>query len=359
MYEDVLYNIIHHLSNEIDLESDVPVINRDSALIFVRDAFGVPQNEHDNIFEKAITREPPEIDESESSVETNAKADNERKESYYLVQLKANRWDVLVSYTCLIKVLLKHELETSQAPHYYWTGKFSFLTNTILELLSDFTYLTEIESTLTKWSAFAEIHNQHPLDLQVFEDLLEGIVEVLKNDETALQPSISINSAMVFLPACFGIKTDSNSAKHVENYMASKANQLKAKDENVVSMFWDATKTLSRSLLRFIANLKSEHITDEAKTEILQKTFILMNKLSNIEQCHTMLNFEESLKESIAIGISSQVTKRINNDKLRSKVYSEQLDELISLMERSNVDWTKDLKKFGHVFTEYVFFFAR
>lgn len=58
MYEDSLYNVLHHLKDE-KIEKEIFTVNQKTALRFLRDAFEVSNEKHEISLEKVKTREPP------------------------------------------------------------------------------------------------------------------------------------------------------------------------------------------------------------------------------------------------------------------------------------------------------------
>lgn len=335
-----------------DIDNDLPTINENSALSYVKDAFGISESKHNEIYENVKSKESPEIAiESEPLSEMiDTKDETHKKESYCFLTRKVNNFEALEAHSCLNKILLKHELETSQTPYYYWSGKFSLLASTILLMHSEFRYLSASDLALSQWSAFAEIHQQHPLDLKVFIVALDSIVEVFKDDETVIAENFMFNSARVFIPACFGMPNVVTGLK--ELVPSQDLDRLKTKDEQTTKMFWDAMQTLSKSSLQFISKLYQENDLDYIKIEILRKTFMIFNRVKNIEESEISKAFEETIKEAIAIGTSDYLSEVINETVLGSENNENRLDELFRVISLSFDKCINMSERFGFMFEE-------
>lgn len=333
---------------ENDIDNDLPSINKHSAYNYVKDAFQVSDPKHNEIFEKVKSRESPEI-----VVETEiaaAAADN--VDAFCFVTPKIDELDAFKAHCCLTKILLNHELQTSNTPHYFWMGKFSLLASTILQLHSEFRYLTETNLAFTKWLAFADIQANHPLDLNVFFGIYELIAQEYKNEQKPVAMVSLLSAPRAFLPSCFGMPPVFSQSKssRVEkpDYV-----QLKTKDEKIVDSFWKASEYLTKVFLTFIENLNEENDLEFIKVELLRKSFMIVKKFLKIEDTKTsQAGLEDSVKKAIANGTSKYLQKKLNKKILRRKNNEARLAELIRMMEIINADYMKTSERFGFIFEE-------
>lgn len=352
VYEDVLYNILNHLSRG-DLDNDLPTINKNAAYSFVKDAFGISEKKHDEILIIAKTRVPPEI-HIDNDVLNESEEENMLKiksESFCYFTPNINNFEALEAHCCLMKILLKHQLEMSQTPHFYWDGNFNFLARSILLLHAESKFLTETNIAFTQWAAFTEIHQHHPLNLAVFIEILESVVDEAEN---VLSDKNMLIAANVFLPACFGLAPQA--PRTIKEPLVEKTtySQLKSKDELIVKMFWDACHVLSESFAKFIGKLHEENEFESVKYEILRKAFVIVHKIKKIEFNENPMNFhfEEAIKESITSEMSKYLLKSVNKKSLASKNNETRLTELIKLAELENSEFSKLTERFGSLFDE-------
>lgn len=335
-----------------DADNDLPTIYKNAAFSYVKDAFGISENKHNEILNKAKTRNPPEIhiDTGALNESLEENLSKIKLETFCYFTANINNFEALEAHCCLMKILLKHQLETSQAPHFYWDGKFSFLARSILLLHSESKFLTETNIAFTRWAAFTEIHKQYPMSLTVFTEILESIVETINinNVENNL-----LIAAKVFIPACFGLAPQIPQAIK-EPTVHKTLDQLKTKDELIVKMFWDASQILSESISEFIGKLLEENEFESIKIEILRKSFTIINKVKKIELSENAINFifEELINESITIETSKYLTKIVNKKNLRSRSNETRVEELIKLAEMANADFLKLTERFGNFFEE-------
>lgn len=349
---------MYHLNKDGEDDFEQPRINEDSALSYVKDAFGISENKHNEIFEKVKAKETPEItiDESPARDAVDSKLVISKPSTYCFLSPKINNYEALETHCCLVKILLKHELELSQAPHYYWSGKFSFLASTILHLHSEFRYLTETSLAFTKYTAFAEVHHQHPVDLKVFLEMLDALIIMFTDDDVMIADNKLLASARVFLPACLGMKSNIvDGIIDVANNRTS-FDQLKTKDELTVKMFWEATKKLNDSFSSFVGKLLYESDLESIKIEMLRKMLMIINQIKKVEppqsEVAVNMSFEESIKEAIKSSTSKYLSRLINKRKLKSKNNETRLFEVIRVVETASSDCLKAIDRFGAIFEE-------
>uniref|UniRef100_A0A336MP88 CSON004614 protein n=1 Tax=Culicoides sonorensis TaxID=179676 RepID=A0A336MP88_CULSO len=102
----------------------------------------------------------------------------------------------------LLKILLLHELETSQVAKYWWSGKFSSEGETILTQHAAQSGLTQSDLALSRWSVFCEVHSDHPLAFSLFDGLLDKIVRTIQSRASEEEVRIFWESTKKLLPSC-------------------------------------------------------------------------------------------------------------------------------------------------------------
>ncbi|XP_023298008.2 protein unc-13 homolog 4B isoform X1 [Lucilia cuprina] len=106
----------------------------------------------------------------------------------------------------LLKLLLMHELESSQVANYWWAGKFSGNAEAIRLQHSVQSGLSSFECALSQWSVYTTIHEDHPLSFGLFNSILDVIIPILK---CHLNESEDIKTfwdgVRRLLPSCFSI----------------------------------------------------------------------------------------------------------------------------------------------------------
>lgn len=347
MYEDILYIILHHLNREIDDENDLPSINENSAIFYVKDAFGISDKRHEEIYEKVHAKPPADL-EIDNVEEIEGNAEEPTIEFYSMLAKKTDNVDALEAHACLLKILLKHELELSNTPPYYWSDKFSFIAKNIMKAHSEFRYMDEVDLYLARWSAFTEIHRHHPLNLSLFIEILDKIVEQFEDGENVMSQSFMARPAKLFLPKCFGMSSANESTQMEE--ITEKIEKLRTRDEKIVAIFWEAGKVLNESMLLFISKLSEKSDLEYIKVELLRKTFMIVNKIKKLEDFN--LNIKESVKDAISIGAVNLISRNVNAQILRSNKPVLRLQELSRLFAAVNKDFSTLPDRFGFLFEE-------
>lgn len=328
-----------------DIGDDLPTIDKESAFNYMRDAFGVSKNKHKEVFDRMKTKQSPEVEVGFDTDGVDAVDLVRSKEKYCFLTPKVNNFEALEAHCTLIKVLLKTELEVSQMPHFFWSGKFSLLGTTVLDLHSDYNFLTSNDLSMIQWSAYADIHRQHPIDLNVFINILDSIIDDAIKEETTAFKEISFIKS--FVPACFGFPSIVNG---LHDGLIKTADRLKNKDEKTTAMFWNAAKVLNESNLLFIEKLSDENDLENIKGDILRKIFTIVNKIQKIENSELNSTFEVSVELAINRGTSKYLSKIINQKKLKSLHHETKLDELIRVVAQATTEYTNTSDRFNFLF---------
>ncbi|GLH12147.1 Protein unc-13 homolog 4B, partial [Gryllus bimaculatus] len=108
----------------------------------------------------------------------------------------------------LLRLLLLHELETTEAEPYSWNGEFVTSAETILTQHLLQSGLPPIMDTLVKWVEYCNVHEDNPLSFEVFSELLEKLLPPLQSSMFDREKEILFwEAAKSLIPSCFnGIK---------------------------------------------------------------------------------------------------------------------------------------------------------
>ncbi|XP_058974958.1 protein unc-13 homolog 4B isoform X3 [Musca domestica] len=139
----------------------------------------------------------------------------------------------------LLKLLLMHELESSQVANYWWCGKFSSNAETIRLQHAVQSGLSNFECALSQWSVYATIHEEHPLSFTLFNSILDNLVPVLK---------------------C----------------------QLNESDD--VKIFWDGVKRILPSCFTVLRKIRAKNWSDKQILKTLCEVLDIMSKIKMLDQ---------------------------------------------------------------------------
>lgn len=340
VYESIVYIVTRagdkksetsNKEEEDDENDDMPTIDSTSAITYLKDAFGISEDDHIKII-----------------------GDNETQ-----IPLRS-RLDAIEAEITLTKILLKHELVLSQTPNYYWRGSASFLTKEILKLQTSFELIDEITLAFIRWSAYADVHKTHPLNPSVFVDLIDILSEVYidKNRGTLM------NSTKKIIPACFGLATTAATDKSLigkangNGKRSANIQYLRTEDDKLLELFWIGARSLGESFLDFLVDLNSDDDLDNVKIEILLTSFQLLNKIRKIDTSKIahdeqifFENFENSMRLAVTGGVCKNIDKFIINNELESSD-SVDLDALMKFVNFIKGNYLKFSDKFAKLFKE-------
>lgn len=136
----------------------------------------------------------------------------------------------------LLRILLLQELETSRVAHYWWSGKFGSLADEILTQHIAQSGLSASQISLAEYGVFSGIHTRHPLSYGLFEALVEKVMK-------------SLLSNAVY-------------------------------DAEDIKIFWEATRNLLPSCMKFIRNL--QHQVPAGNKDAMNKLGQIVNIISKV-----------------------------------------------------------------------------
>lgn len=315
--------------DENDEDEDLILIDQEAALQFVRDAFGITNNQHVNFIKKV-----KELD----------------GDSSYFAVLSTSSKEPFQSYKNLLKIFLKHEIESSKIPHFCWSGKFSFLASSILSLHAEFLSLDETVTSFARWSAFISIHYQFPLNLKVYHDLLDATVEGYKETDEVNIKFSSFRRARKSL-ACLGLASPSLNQKVLEAASNRCGDELKISDIEIIKSFWESSQKLSENFMKFIRQI---HYEDEEinKIELLKSMCEIEKRIGKIISMHAFEKplFVELVKKALTEGTAEHLSRNVRKKILISQKNAGRLRELIRVMRFAEDHLKKISSKYAEVF---------
>ncbi|KAH8384033.1 hypothetical protein KR009_011796 [Drosophila setifemur] len=150
----------------------------------------------------------------------------------------------------LLKLLLMHELDTSQVANYWWSGKFSPNAEIIRSQHAAQSGLTPFDCALSQWHAYSTIHETHKLNFTLFNSILDVLVPVI-------------------------------------NCMQS--------DSEDVKTFWDGVRRLLPSCFSVLRKLRSKNTSDKNILRALNEVLDILKKLKDLEVPESVDIFPKSV----------------------------------------------------------------
>ncbi|XP_017103350.2 protein unc-13 homolog 4B isoform X1 [Drosophila bipectinata] len=138
----------------------------------------------------------------------------------------------------LLKLLLMHELETSQVANYWWSGKFSPNAELIRSQHAAQSGLTPFDCALSQWHAYSTIHETHKLNFTLFNSILDIVVPVINCMQT---------------------------------------------DSEDVKTFWDGVKRLLPSCFAVLRKLRAKNTSDKNIVRALNEVLDILKKIKDLE----------------------------------------------------------------------------
>lgn len=324
----MLFNIINRPAKITIADDDEDqIIMDEAALQFVRDVFSKTRDQHNVSIERVKEFKGDSLNFSVLS-------------KYSQIAFK--------SYTNLLKVLLKHELEGSQIPFYYWNSKFSLIATKILSLHAEFLSMEEPLTSFARWTAFTSIHCQYPINLKTFHDLLDVMVEVYRETEEVYVPT-PLRGVRKSL-ACLGIGPSPNRMA-VSNRCGD---ELRIKDLKVIHSFWDSSQQLTQSFTKIIRGIHHEEpsLLEVEKVEVLKSIFEIEKRIEKIisMECIDKPRFVELVKKALTEGTAEHLSRNVKKKVLLKMKNHRRLDELIRLMSFAKVHLCEVSRKYAKVF---------
>lgn len=244
-----------------------------------------------------------------------------------------NKHVAIQEHRHLLKLLLMHELETSQVANYWWCGKFSPKAETIRSQHAVQSGLSTFDCALSQWSVYASIHEEHPLSFNLFNSILNIIIPHLKCMQTNCEDmKLFWDGAKRILPSCFSI-----------------IRKLRAKnvsDKHVV-------KTLIE-VLDIVASIKTFELPEDVDI-FPSNVYGWLSREKNEEQAYTI---DEVMIDAINIGAKEWLENIMEaNRQTKSNAGEAQNDEddlqyLIKIIQMVRSDLQRAREFFDKIFSE-------
>ena len=226
----------------------------------------------------------------------------------------------------LLKILLYHELESSQVAHHWWSGKFSDMAEMIITQHAAQSGLTDIDVAFAQWAVFCEVHQQHPLSFELFDRIIDFLVRPIQTKNVSHDEELSIfwESTKRLLPSCFGV------VRKLRKKLAGDANAMK-----------HLTKALS--IISKIALLEPPEATDLFP----QQSYGWLKKKEE-----TTWDIREAMNQAVVISTNEYFDGIIDNDELISDDNEVRLQQLIKVIQLVRSDLQRAIEHHDKAFQE-------
>ncbi|XP_023169664.2 protein unc-13 homolog 4B isoform X2 [Drosophila hydei] len=138
----------------------------------------------------------------------------------------------------LLKLLLVHELDSSQVAKYWWSGKFGAMAEAIRTQHAVQSGLSPFDCALSQWHAYSTVHETHKLNFVLFNSILDVLVPVI-------------------------------------NFLQN--------DSEDVKTFWEGAKRLLPSCFAILRHLRSKNVSDNKILKTLSEVLDILSKLKTFE----------------------------------------------------------------------------
>lgn len=227
----------------------------------------------------------------------------------------------------LLKIMLYHELESSQVAHYWWSGKFNYLAEFIITQHQAQSGLTEVDVAFAQWAVFTEIHQNHPLAFELFERILDVLIRSIQTKNVSHDEELSIfwDSTKRILPSCFGV------VRKLRKKIAGDSNALK-----------HLTKALS--IISKVALLETPD-----NFELFPEQLYGWLKKSDIT---TSWDIREAINQAVTIGTSEYFDSIVDHNELNNEDNDVRLQQLIKIIQLVRSDLQRAIEHHDKIFQE-------
>jgi hypothetical protein len=333
VYEDILQLLNRsdlYATDAHDYDEGLP-FDKNSALLFIRNAFGVSMERHNSILSA--------VSENSNYDDANSEDEFDNAVHFCMVSSKTNMSENILAHSVLLEIILKHELKASNVQHFYWTGEFSFTARKILSFHAEHRFIEEPFTSYARWAAYAEIHHIHPIGLEMFNKLLDDLVcecKVPKQPKKSRIPKslkIQSGSAVAQTVSYLSLGFAQSVKKGVSNQFGHEGYHPKTNDEEVLKFFWTSAYRLFDAFLNYIQRLHEAPRTGSAST--LFKICEIIKRLEKIAMNNHVeeRDFTECVRESLKFGTAEYFKKNLNLNLInKPSDNSKRLTELIRLI---------------------------
>lgn len=226
----------------------------------------------------------------------------------------------------LLKILLYHELESSQVAHHWWSGKFSSMAEMIITQHQAQSGLTDVDVAFAQWAVFSEVHQQHPLSFELFDRIIDVLVRPIQTNNVSHDEEMSIfwESTKRLLPSCFGV--------------IRKLRKKPAGDANAMKHLTKALNIISK-----IALLEPPESTD-----LFPKQYYGWLKRKG----ETSWDIREALNQAVMIGTQEYFESIIDQNELNNDDNEARLQQLIKIIQLVRSDLQRAIEHHDKVFQE-------
>lgn len=228
----------------------------------------------------------------------------------------------------MLKILLYHELEASQVAHYWWSGKFNQMAEIIITQHAAQSGLTDIDTAFAQWSVFSEVHQQHPVSFELFENIVDILIDPVQKK--------TVNC------------------------------------EEDLTLFWEATKRLLPSCFAIVRKLRKKPAGDSIAMKHLRSSLNLISKIAMLEppegfdlfpeqyygwlkrseDATTSWDIRETINQAVAKGTEEYFESIVDYNELSSDDNDLRLQQLIKIIQLVRSDLQRAIEHHDKVFQE-------
>lgn len=228
----------------------------------------------------------------------------------------------------ILKILLYHELESSQVAHYWWSGKFNQMADTIITQHAAQSGLTDADTAFAQWSVYTEVHQQHPLSFELFENIIDVLIEPVQRKNVNCEEDLSLfwEATKRLLPSCFGI--------------VRKLRKKLAGDSNAIKHLTRALNIISKITM----------LEPPEGFDLFPEQYYGWLKRATDQS--TAWDIREAINQAVAIGTEEYFESIIDHNELNSDDNDLRLQQLIKVIQLVRSDLQRAIEHHDKVFQE-------
>lgn len=226
----------------------------------------------------------------------------------------------------LLKILLYHELESSQVAHHWWNGKFSSMAETIITQHQAQSGLTDTDVAFAQWSVFTEVHHNHPLSFELFERIIGTLIRPIQARLVSHDEELALfwEATKRILPSCFGI------IRKLRKKLAGDANSLK-----------HLTKALN--IIAKVALLEPPESTD-----LFPEQYYGWLK----KKIEASWDIRDTMEQAVTVGTEEYFESIIDHNELNNEDNEVRLQQLIKVIQLVRSDLQRAIEHHDKIFQE-------
>ncbi|KAK9693959.1 C2 domain [Popillia japonica] len=208
----------------------------------------------------------------------------------------------------LLRILLLHELETSKVAPYWWCGTFSPQAESLITQHVAQSGLCPVDTALSQWIVYTNIHKTHPLSYDLFASILEKLV------------------------------------KPVQTGLLSEEDQ---------KLFWNATHRLLPSCYAMIRKIRKTNFKEKNALKQISRVLSILGTICVLDSSE---NIHKDLVEAIRKGAKDWFDHLLENNTVEDDSDDAKLKCLVKIVQLVRTDLQKAVEYYDKMFQEQVNF---